>query len=421
MQALPECTVEQTHDKHMVEQYYSDNCYLMGTHQVNQDQVAMLISKLSKNKSPGLDGITAEHLIYGKSSLLCSLLASLYTIILSRACVPTLVTTGLIVPILKKSTLNANIAKNYRPITISSIHTKMAEALILPDTDLSDTQFGFHENRGTAFACNLLNDITSYFKSQNSPVFVAALDAEKCFDSICHVSLFLKLIHVLPVHEWLLLYNWYNKLNAVVKWNGSYSKPFDVTRGTRQGSVLSPYLFNIFINQLLLDLNNCDAGVRIGDTLYNYMAYADDITLFSTNVQDLQSLIDVCDAYSKRWKFKFGVEKSKCMIVGKCPLYQDPKWRLGDKRMNMYVMFLLRQRRLNKIIIMTGGLVAPGGCDVSEPDAWGVKPGACCVGAAISLCRTLMLTAPALCNTGGLTSSVSPVPSISCASSSVTS
>ena len=81
----------------------------------------------------------------------------------------------------------------------------MVEALILPDTDLFDTQFGFRENRGTF-----------YFKSQNSPVFVAALDAETCFDSICHVSLFLKLIHVLPVHEWLLLYNWYNKLNAVV-------------------------------------------------------------------------------------------------------------------------------------------------------------------------------------------------------------
>ena len=49
---------------------------------------------------------------------------------------------------------------------------------------------------------------------------------------------------------------------------------------------LSPYLFTLFINQLLLDLNNCDAGVRIGDTLCNYMAYADDITLCSTNVQE---------------------------------------------------------------------------------------------------------------------------------------
>ena len=75
-------------------------------------------------------------------------------------------------------------------------------------------------------------------------------------------------------------------------------------------------------------MNNCDAGVRIGDTLYNSMAYADDITLVSTNVQDLQNLTDV---YNKRRRFKFGVEKSKVTIVGKCSLYQDPKWRLGDK------------------------------------------------------------------------------------------
>ena len=107
--------------------------------------------------------------------------------------------------------------------------------------------------RNIGFACNLLNDVTSNCKSRNSPLFLATLDAEKCFDSICHVSLFLKLIDVLPTYQWLLLYSWYRKLNAVVKWNGCYSKMFDITRGTRQGSKLSPYLFNIFINQLLLD------------------------------------------------------------------------------------------------------------------------------------------------------------------------
>ena len=54
---------------------------------------------------------------------------------------------------------------------------------------------------------------------------------------------------------------------------------FCVTRGKRQGSVLSPYLFKMFINQPLPDLNNCDADVGIGDTLFNAMAYADEITL----------------------------------------------------------------------------------------------------------------------------------------------
>ena len=70
---------------------------------------------------------------------------------------------------------------------------------MFPCSDISDNQFGFRDNRGTAFACNLLNDVASYCKSRNSTLFLATLDADKCFDSICHVSLFLKLIDVLPV------------------------------------------------------------------------------------------------------------------------------------------------------------------------------------------------------------------------------
>ena len=105
---------------------------------------------------------------------------------------------------------------------------------------------------------------------------------------------------------------------------------FDITRGTRQGRKRSPYLSNIFTNLLLLYLNDCDAGVRLGDVLYNYMAYADDITIFSTNAKCVQCLIDMCAMYSDRWRFKYGIEKSKFMIIGKSPFTCEPMWRLND-------------------------------------------------------------------------------------------
>ena len=105
---------------------------------------------------------------------------------------------------------------------------------------------------------------------------------------------------------------------------------FDITHGTRQGIKLSLYLFNIFINQLLLDLNDCDAGARIGDVIYNAMNYADDITIFSANAKGLQCLIDMCAMYSDRWKIKYGIEKSKCMIIGKYPFTCEHVWRMND-------------------------------------------------------------------------------------------
>ena len=120
-------------------------------------------------------------------------------------------------------------------------------------------------------------------------------------------------------------------MNGIVTWNGTRGDSFNITRGTRQGSIISPYLFNIFINQLLYDLQSSDAGARIGDMLFNSVAYADDITLFSTNIKGLQSLIDICVAYSRRWRFKFGIAKSKCMVTGAYPFSQNPRWRLGDE------------------------------------------------------------------------------------------
>ena len=119
----------------------------------------------------------------------------------------------------------------------------------MPEDNANETQFGFRRGRGTTFATSLLNDISSYTSSCGSAKYVCSLDAEKCFDSIRHCGLFYKLIGVIPDLHWLFLYNWYSNTYAQVRWDAKYSSQFRVTKGMKQGSLLSPRMFKIFIDQ----------------------------------------------------------------------------------------------------------------------------------------------------------------------------
>ena len=260
------------------------------------------------------------------------------SVILTYSYVPSTFTCGVIVPVIKKSTLNPNLPENYRPITLTTMFAKMLEYILVPNVEISETQFGFRTGMGTAFGCRLLSDVIKYCQYGGSPLYTCSLDAEKCFDNICHKSLCYKLIDVLPSQHWILCYRWYSCLKATVKWQGSFSAYFNVTKGTRQDSILSPYFFNIFIDDLLLELQATNSGVAIGDVLINSFAYADDVTVISTSAKGLQTLIDKCHMYSQKWRFRFGLKKTKCMVVGNNLFQHEPKWYLGsseiDNKMN---------------------------------------------------------------------------------------
>ena len=68
----------------------------------------------------------------------------------------------------------------------------------------------------------------------------------------------------MDIVHWRLLYNWYKSMRATVLLNGEYSGFSSVKKGTRPGSMLSSYLFNIFIDQLMENLESCPYGIRIG-------------------------------------------------------------------------------------------------------------------------------------------------------------
>ena len=81
----------------------------------------------------------------------------------------------------------------------------------------------------------------------------------------------------------------------------------------RQGGILSPYLYNIYMDQLSVKLNQLDIGCCIGDKSLNNLMYADDICCFAPSFKGLQRLIDTWVEFAANHNIFFNCRKTKAM------------------------------------------------------------------------------------------------------------
>ena len=140
------------------------------------------------------------------------------------------------------------------------------------------------------------------------------LDCSKAFDKIKFDILFEKLIkHGLsPIIIRLLLFS-YTHSHVRIKWNGTLSDEFGVSNGVRQGAVLSPFLFNIYMEELISDLSNEGKGCYVGSQFYGIMVYADDILLLAPSLKALQSMLNICTEFGNRTQLEFNCKKTECI------------------------------------------------------------------------------------------------------------
>ena len=75
----------------------------------------------------------------------------------------------------------------------------------------------------------------------------------------------------------MIIVNWYRAICVQIMWGSALSEPISVHKGTRQGGLSSPFLFNLFYQDLINELSECTSGIIINKQSFNVFCYADDL------------------------------------------------------------------------------------------------------------------------------------------------
>ncbi len=140
------------------------------------------------------------------------------------------------------------------------------------------------------------------------------MDASKASDCINHAKLFEKLIkRGTPGYLVRILIFWYSH-QTMVCWSNVMSDPFKVSNGVCQGGILSPYLFNVYMDDLSNELNACKIGYVSGNIIINHLMYADDLVLLCPYSKGLATLLKICARYGIENNILYNSKKVHCYL-----------------------------------------------------------------------------------------------------------
>ncbi len=289
--------------------------------QISISELEINLKTINKKSCPGLDQITGKMLVNLPQNCLEAIL-KIFNYSLKNCILPQAWKDSKIILIPKKDS-NLNQPNAYRPISLTSCIVKLLEKIIMSrlitfiesNKILTQFQSGFRENRSTQDnIIRITHDIKHGFSS-NKKTCLVLFDVEKAFDKCCHSKLIEALIrHKIPIHlvKWVKAF--LTNRNFMISIDNKLSSPKPITAGTPQGSLLSPILFALFINDIAHITS--DSPVKIS-------LFADDIAIWfshkNINVvkSNIQPIIDCIHDFCNKNNLKLNVKKTSYTIFAR--------------------------------------------------------------------------------------------------------
>lgn len=306
---------------------------------ITTEDVLSAIKMLKPDKNDGNFGLSTNHFINA-----CDELGVYIALMLSSLLVHGMTTDDMnmctMLPIPKGKNSNLTDSGNYRGIALSSIFGKVFDLIFLSKFSdclcTSEQQFGFKRQHSTSMCSMVLKETLAYYTVDGGTAFCTFLDATKAFDRVDYCKLFRILLkRNIPYIYLRLLLNLYTSSIASVAWNGVCSRSFCVRNGVRQGGIISPILFCVYIDGLLNQLSESGVGCYIGHIYTGVLAYADDIVLLAPTPSAMRTLLKICEDYGKLYSVVFNAAKSACLQVTKVPRLEatDVEFYIDGKKL----------------------------------------------------------------------------------------
>jgi len=302
-------------------------------------EVKDVLSKVKLNKAPGEDRIPYEFLANANDDFLLEL-TKVYNTFLQDGRVDEAFTKSVIFPIFKKG--DADLPSNYRGISFMNCIAKVFMGILNArlyrwceqHNILKEYQAGFRKQYSTADNIFNLAAIARLKLNQKKKLFAFFVDFKAAFDKIPRKLLMYKLRSIGVSHKFVNAIEAIYSCTKSAVWTGEeLSDYFESELGLKQGCLLSPLLFSLFLNDM--DEEIC-GGIRLYELNIPLLMYADDIVLLAESATDLQSMINNLEHYCAKWGLQVNTLKSEVMVFrngGR--LADNEKWFYEGRQLNV--------------------------------------------------------------------------------------